>query len=297
MAPRKAADPELLLLSVELDGNAEAYVAKVRVDGRKHGERTLRAAGPTCDSLRDALVVTLLVLLDEESSAALDAPTTRSVETTALPKTANSSALTTATYVPREESPVTTPATPAAPGNRHRQPASMWLALGGGLTHGLPHAWSGALLADLSVRFLAFEVSAGGLWAPSQRITTATEDTEVVTTVGVSGGRMRGCYAWRPAAPTGPRVLGCATAVIAALSGAATGTELEPAGSKTVPWWLAGASAEATLPLTERIDAGISAAALATLHKEVFTIDPLAPPYETDAVVAVVALRLEARLF
>jgi hypothetical protein len=296
LGPRNSANSELLLLSVELDGSTEAYVAKVHVDGRKHGERTLRAAGPTCDSLRDALVVTLLVLLDEERSEALDAPTTAPSRTTA-PSNPPESRLTTVPAVPSRESPATAPDERTIPGERHPSPATLWLAAGGGVTHGLPEGWSGALLFDLSVRFRAFEVSAGGVWAPAEHITSGAKGEEIKTTVRASGGRVRGCYAWHSATTSGPRVLGCATTLLAALTGSATGGGLVNTEDVLRPWWLAGASFETTLPVTKGIDAGISLTGLASLHKEVFTIAPLAAPYETDPVVLILALRLEARLF
>src|SRR5262245_53954407 len=40
---------ELLSLKVSIDREEPAYVATIRVDGRKQGVRTLRADGPTCE--------------------------------------------------------------------------------------------------------------------------------------------------------------------------------------------------------------------------------------------------------
>jgi hypothetical protein len=298
IGPRSPSDPELLLFSVDFEGSAETYVARVRVGGRKQGERTLRAAGPTCDSLRDALVVTLLVLLDEERAAAVEAPSSTGAPTT--PATAASSAtpaatLTTAPAKPPGEPPTAIPA-PTTARERRSPPATVWVAVGGGMTHGLPEGWSGALLFDLSVRYRAFEGSAGGVWAPSRQVSSGAEGVE--TTVSSPGGRVRGCYAFHPAATNGPRVLGCATAVLAALNGSATGVELQDPREKTKFWGLAGVSLEATLPLTARIDAGIALAGFASLHQQAFTLTPLQQPvYETDPVVGILALRLEARLF
>lgn len=294
MGPREPGSSELLLLAVELDRDGDSYVAKVRVDGRKHGERTLRAAGTTCDSLHDALLVTILVLLDEERSASPEAPATTpdagSVAAAAPALTAEPTPTPPPT-VPAATPPPASPDAEAARGAHRGQPATLWLALGGGVTHGIPKDWSGALLVDLSVRFHDFEVSAGGLWAPSRSTFAGAE----VVTVGASGARLRGCYAFRPAPASGLRVLGCGTALIAALSGSATGPDLEDTRDALKPWALAGASAEATLPLTKRIDVGICLAALATLHEQVFTTD--GPVYSTDTIVAFLALRLEARLF
>src|SRR5262249_29510582 len=51
MTPSGALPTAPTLLTVVLEGTADEYVAEIRVEGRKHGERTLRAAGPSCDAL------------------------------------------------------------------------------------------------------------------------------------------------------------------------------------------------------------------------------------------------------
>jgi hypothetical protein len=277
-----------LLVAVNLDADGIEYVATLHVSGQKQGERTLRAEGPSCDALHEALLVALLVLLDEDSSG--DAPVSGAPLAVA-PESASASPPTApvpTALEPPDETPV------RAPRDASRRPVpSLWLALGGGLTHGVPLDTSGALLFDLAVRVGHVEVSAGGFWAPSRPISTSAGDI----TVGTFGERLRGCYAWLPERRVGLRLLGCATGAIATLSG--NGNALVLGHRVSRPWFLAGASAEATLPLSGRINVGISATGLATLHRERFSVDavPDLIPFETDAVVAVFAARIEARLF
>src|SRR5882724_1632802 len=123
-----------LSVQVELDAQGTAFTAKIVVLGRRQGERTLRAEGPSCEPLREALVVSLQLLLDDD--AELDTgPTTKS--------------------------------TPS------QKQAALWVNVGGAVTHGLPLAWSGAADAELSLRLPAWDMALGGFWAPERRQTYA----------------------------------------------------------------------------------------------------------------------------
>src|SRR6185503_9305748 len=55
-----------LWIQADVTREGAAFVATVRVSGRKLGVRNLRAEGSTCDALHEALLVALLVLLDED---------------------------------------------------------------------------------------------------------------------------------------------------------------------------------------------------------------------------------------
>src|SRR6266542_443523 len=52
--------------AVDLAREDGRYSATIRVEGRKQGVRTLQADGPTCEPLYEALMVSLLLLLDED---------------------------------------------------------------------------------------------------------------------------------------------------------------------------------------------------------------------------------------
>jgi len=148
------------------------------------------------------------------------------------------------------------------------------------------------MLFDLAVRLDAFELSAGEFWAPPRGITARPGSV----TVNAFGERIRGCYALRPAGLRDARLLGCAVGVLAHLTGESF--DFDNAHSVQRPWWLAGVSLEATYPISNRIDVGISVSALGTLHVERFSVIGLGDPvYRTDAVVGIGAARLEARLF
>ena len=136
---------------MHIDAIDGAYVAEIRVSGRKQGERTLRTEGPSCQGLRDALIVSLLLLLDDDP----DAP-----EAAAPPR-------------------APPPAPPLAPTElrpplaRPRDPraASLWLELGAAGTHGLPDELSAAFEAGVSFRARRWEVGALGFWALPRQVT------------------------------------------------------------------------------------------------------------------------------
>lgn len=290
IAPENA-PPTPLDLSVDVAREGDAFVAAIHVEGRKHGERVLRAEGPACDALHDALVVMLLVLLDEERAATAPVPGAATIPSTppAAPPGIEPSP-------PQHEAPAQPAASAPQQAEKARQPPTIWIAAGGGATvYGVPVTWSGVLLGDLAVRLGAFEVSAGSFWVAPRTITAPPGHV----TVNSAGGRARGCYALTPEHTGGTRLLGCAQGMYAALTGEASDVFTGHA-SATRDWWLAGGSAEATYPLTPRLDVGISFSVLATLGKrESFTVNGLKgnPVFDSGAVVGIAAARLEARFF
>jgi hypothetical protein len=301
LSPRLARESAPMLpldLSVDVARDGDAFVAAIHVQGRKHGERLLRAEGPSCDALHDALVVTLLVVLDEERTATTTG-TSAALPAATIPTT-NATATVPAPVAP-EAPPRASPAEPAASAPQqaekpHPLPLSLWLSAGGGATHGVPLGWSGMLLSDLAVRLGIFELSAGAFWAPQRTIPVSLGEV----TVGVWGARARGCYAFSPEHTRGTRLLGCATGMLGALSGQASPAFVD-LQSATKAWWLAGGSLEATYPLSPRINVGISVAALATLNPQTFSVKGLPqgknPVFDAAAVIGIAAARLEARLF
>jgi hypothetical protein len=293
LSPRVTAGntPEVPLdLSVEVARDGDAFVAAIHVEGRRHGERLLRAEGPACDALHDALVVTLLVLLDEERAAAASATTPGAAT---IPTTPATTAAPVAPRAPRPEASEE-PAAPAPlPAETSPLLPSLWLSAGGGVSYGIPYKWSGILLFDLALRFGPLEFSGGAFWAPTRTISAPPGHVSVSAWPGE---RLRGCYAFSPQHTRGTRFLGCAQGIHTTLTGEAS-TDFEGAHSATRDWWLAGGSLEATYPLSARIDVGISLSALATLNPETFSIKGLSTkPFETHSV-GIAAARLEARLF
>ncbi len=121
-----------LYLDVKLDARGTAFVADLRVSGRKGGERSFRAEGPACDALSDVLVVSLSLLLDDDD----EVPPARRSSTQA----------------------------PAAPAS-----TSGSLALGGAVTNALPRAWSSAWSGELALRAARWDFALAGFWAPEQK--------------------------------------------------------------------------------------------------------------------------------
>jgi hypothetical protein len=163
LAPRAQAR-QALLLHVDLDTQGTAFTAKILVLGRRQGERNLSAEGPGCEPLRDVLVVSLLLLLDDDAES--DAP---------------------------EDAPLA-PIRAAAP--------TLWLTGGGAATHGLPHGWSSAWYAELALRLPSWDFALGGLWAPDRRVSFAPGSVSLETlavrghgcyVVGLPDLRLGGC--------------------------------------------------------------------------------------------------------
>jgi hypothetical protein len=115
-------------LKVSIDAEGSAFVARIAVGGRRQGERTLSAEGPSCEALRDVLVVSLLLLIDDDAES---------------------------------EAPSAPPPPKPAP-----SPAALWFAAGGAATHGLPLAWSSAWYGELALRWPAWDLGLAGVWAP-----------------------------------------------------------------------------------------------------------------------------------
>jgi hypothetical protein len=151
MTATAAREPGPLRLGVELSMDGEQFVATLRVEGRKQGIRSLRSKGPTCDGLHDALMVTLLLLLDEHPSLDVPPPPPPVVPPQAEPPPATP---------PQAASAIATSTPTRGP------PPNVWLSAGGALTHGLPERWWGAGSADVAVRYRSLEFSLGGVLAP-----------------------------------------------------------------------------------------------------------------------------------
>jgi hypothetical protein len=250
-----------LILGVEIRRDGDAFEATIRVEGRKEGVRSLRAAGPACDALHDALVVTLLLLLDQDP------------ERPAAPPVA-----------PPPSPPVLPTPAPSA-----SERAALWISLGGAVTHGLPEGWSGALMGDASIAWRRWELGLGAFWAPERTI----ESPPGSVLVRVFGGRARGCYAI--GASPSVRWSGCAVFAVGSLRGAGRGFSID--GSKAQPWYLGGLSTEVELALSPRARLGFFGAALATAHTQSFFVRDLTEPYATDSVVGWLGSELRVHIW
>ena len=122
-----------LRLDIALDLAGSAFTARIVVSGRRQGERRLAAEGPSCDALREALLVTLLLLLDDDAES--------------------------------EPAPLLAP-----PRNEPSARPALLLNAGGAATHGFPSGFSSAWLAGLSVRDGAWDVGLSALWAPRRTL-------------------------------------------------------------------------------------------------------------------------------
>jgi hypothetical protein len=153
-----------LLLHVDLDRQGTAFTARILVSGRRQGERNLSAEGPGCEPLRDVLVVSLLLLLDDDAES--DAP---------------------------EDVPLAAIRAPAP---------TLWVTAGGAATLGLPRGWSSAWYAELTLRLPSWDFALGGFWAADRRADFAPGSVTLQTlaarahgcyVVGLQDLRLGGC--------------------------------------------------------------------------------------------------------
>lgn len=122
-------------VDVDLERYGDVHFATIRVDGGLRGVRTLQSESATCDALRDAVVLALLVLLERD--AALVAPPPEALAPPAAPSAARPSA---------------------------------FLGAGAAVTFGEPSGVLPAILGDASVSIGAWAAGAGFQWSPPSRI-------------------------------------------------------------------------------------------------------------------------------
>lgn len=264
------AGPTPIQLGVHIDALAGAYVAEIRVSGRKQGERTLRTEGPSCQGLRDALLVSLLLLLDDDP----DAP-----ETAATPRASS-----------RE--PPLAPMDLRPPLARPRDPraASLWLELGAAGTHGLPYELSAAFEAGVSFRARRWEAGALGFWSVPREVIFEPGTLDL----GLFGASVSGCVV--PVELSRRfQVSTCGVATVAQLS-------VEPRGftrawPRKRPLFLAGVGLEPRYALGSRVSLGLSFSVLAPLLRERFSVQGLGRGYATDRVVGKAGIELGFRFW
>jgi len=274
---------DLLLLSVSLAAEDDEFSASIRVDGRKQGTRTLRSKGPTCEGLREALMVSLLLLLDEHPVPPEPAPPPSSTLPPKPPVKPPTSPV--VELAASSKAPSAAPAPPIPP-------PTLWISAGGALTHGFPEGFWGAGFADLAVRYGALDASVGGVLAPLRRHELQGGRSIAVLT---AGGRARACYAFFERRV---RLSACALTILSSLTGRGSAPDDKfTAGTDSVRWWLVGGGPEAYVPLSSRIGIGISTSLLAQTRSVSFHIDPDGGAYSTDRVVAWVGADVRLRIW
>jgi hypothetical protein len=198
------------VVTVRVERQGSDYVARITVEGRKTGERTLRVPGNDCAGLKDALVVTVALIVDEEAEPhAVASP---------MP--------------PRE----TTPFEPQSQA-RSREPRAIALDLGAVLTQGLPYQISGALRGDLEFSSGAWGTALGALWTPKHQVHFAPGSVDVQ----LWGGQARACRLLGRVPAESLSAAFCAEGIVAKLTGQGHGySSTQP---QVRPWTALGASA------------------------------------------------------
>jgi len=253
-------------LGVRIDVTEGAYSAEIRVAGRKHGERTLRTEGPSCQGLRDALLVSLLLLLDDDPERPVPQPT---APTTPPP--------------PPEPTPVTHPP-------RNPADASLWAEVGASGTHGLPADFSAAFDGGVSFRARRWELGARAFWAIPRDVAFEPGTLKV----GLWGVALNGCVV--PFELSGGfRLSACGTAAAAELSAEPRG--FTRAWSRKRPLFLAGLGLEPRYAFGSRVSLGAVVEVLAPLRREQFSVQGLGQGYATDRMVGKAGVELGFRFW
>jgi hypothetical protein len=273
-------------LAVTLTRDSDAYVATIRAEGPNPGVRTLKAAGPTCDALHDALGIALLVLLDphplSEPEPAVPAPPA------VVPPVP--------TEPPRVEEPLPKPdAAPVAPlaVDRSSRAPSVWISLGGAVTHGLPVQWSGAGFGDLFLEGPADWGFAVGAFFTGEGSVDAPPGEVLVRAYGA---RLRGCHGVLPTSTAPVELRVCAVGSVALLQ--AEGSGFSTNDIRFRPFFSIGPLADLAFRWSSRWSLGLQLAALFGPHREEFTIDGVqGVPFRTDAVIGWLGTDLRYRVW
>lgn len=202
----EAATSAPLWLAVSVIREDSSYVAYIRVTGHKHGTRTLRARGPGCAALADALAVTLAMILD----ARADQP------------------------IPSQPAPSPPPPSPPPVAVDTEPPPGPklggWFSLGGvAATWGMPKDGSWAVIGQVGLAHPPWSGTLGVFWAP----THSHQYGPGTVTVQLFGGLAAGCY--RLAGTESALAMGlCLDALVGSLRG--EGREYDENDWEARPW-------------------------------------------------------------
>jgi hypothetical protein len=199
--------PPRVTLTVSVTREKSQYVGHIQVAGHQSGERVLRVPGPECSALKDALVVTLALILDEEAN---------------------------------QHAPIPVPS-PAPEPKAHALPIAgsgraLALGVGASLTNGLPHAWSGALSGELEISSSAWSAALGAFWTPKQRLRFEPGTVEIQ----LLGGQARICRSFVRSDTESLRTTICAEGLAGQLRG--RGRDFTAEQLQIRPWTALGMS-------------------------------------------------------
>ena len=216
------------------------YLGHIEVEGPRTGERILRVSGTDCAGLKDALVVTLALILDEAAE-----PTTPQVPT-----------------APARLPPPLLSRAPATPSER-----SFGVALGSALTVALPRDISAALRAELEFSSGAWGTALGAFWAPKKQIRfdPGTVDLHLW---GAEGRLCR--FFWHDGAETLVTGL-CTEGIVAKLTGQGHGFNYDQPQAR--PWVALGFSASVSSRFELPVGWVLRAVATFPLERDAFGVD------------------------
>ena len=227
-----------LRLAVRITHEYADYVGRVSVQGRQIGERVLNVPGADCTGLRDALVVTLALVLDEEA-APRASPSPEYARTVSNPSSST---------------------------RRVRDEPALAFGVRAGITQGLPLGISGVLGAELEFSRAAWSTALGAFWTPTRHVPfgPGTVDIQLL------GGRARLCrFLGHDGTETLTTSL-CAEGLLWQLQGRGRGYTAEQLQLR--PWPALGASASMGSRGHSVVDWAVRALILFPLRRDGFGI-------------------------
>jgi len=231
------------VVTVGFERQTPAYVSRVNVQGRDTGERVLRVPGTDCTGLKDALVVTLGLILDEET------------EPEAAPEP----------VIPRQPQIPATHALPQVPEQR-----ALTLGFGAALTHGLPQDISAALRGNLELSTGNWSTAIGALWAPKKQVRFEPGAVDLQ----LWAGQAHFCHFFGRGGTKTPAKALCAEGIVGKLKGQGHGYSSSLPQER--PWVALGASASLGSRYDLRLGWAIRAVVTFPLQRDAFGVEGIA---------------------
>jgi hypothetical protein len=248
-----------MVVRATIDVQDGAFVARIVVSGRRSGQRTLRADGPECDELIEALAVSLALILDGTMADSLE-PVAPEPEPAIEPKAA-------APAVPPRATPdgaFPPPARVVLSPEAERSRPSAWLATGAALTYGIPTDVSGAATLRVAVEYRRLLLALGAFQAPTRTIEFRGGEVDV----RLLGGTLSGC-ARLVGSSDGYRADACGVIGVGEVHGWG---RYEMSHEASRPWAALGGGATLRGPIVGPLGWGLGATLLAPVTDERFSV-------------------------
>jgi len=219
----------------------------------------LRAMGPGCEDLAEALAVSLALILDGTM-----APSLEPIDTPAPPADDPAEPPPPPPREKREPPPPAPVVAPVPAPVANRPPRHVWFATGGALTVGLPGDLSGAVTVRLGAEYGRLSLVGGAFGAPTQSFESGPGSVDV----RLLGATLHACGRFAGDAD-GLRADACAGGGGGELHGWG---HYHEAGEASRPWYALGGAFAVRGPIVGPLGWALTGSLLAPLAKERFSV-------------------------